>query len=139
MANGQTLTNDDRWDWLILLREKALTILNFSRTNGVIITFSALKRKYRDVMRVATYYHPQILVHFVFLRASEDLLTGRVRARKGHFMKDDMVRSQLQSLEIPQSDESDVLSVDASGTLKEVQQLAVHVVNSLTATDTGKE
>ena len=137
MANGQPLTDADRWDWLILLREEALTTLNSSGSTGVIVTCSALKRKYRDVIRMATYLHPDILVHFVFLSASETLLLDRVRARKGHYMKDYMVRSQFQSLETPLSDESDVLSIDASGTSKEVQQLALVVVNKVMAADTG--
>ena len=137
MAKGQPLTDADRWDWLILLREEVLTNLKLSGSNGVIVTCSALKRKYRDVLWMATYLHPDILVHFVFLSASETLLLGRVRARKGHYMKDYMVRSQLQSLETPQSDESDVLTIDASDTLIEIQQLLLVVVNKIMATDIG--
>ena len=124
-------------DWLILLCEEVLTNLKLSGSNGVIVTCSALKRKYRDVLRMATYLHPDILVHFVFLSASETLLLGRVRARKGHYMKDYMVRSQLQSLETPPSDESDVLTIDASGTLIEIQQLLLVVVNKIMAADIG--
>ena len=137
MAKCQPLTDADRWDWLILLREEVLTTLKSTGTNGVIVTCSALKRKYRDVLRVATYLHPDILVHFVFLSASETLLLGRVRARRGHYMKDYMVQSQLQSLEAPPSDESDVLTIDASGTWIEMQQLVFVVINKLMAADTG--
>ena len=43
-------------------------------------------------------------------------------------MKDYMVRSQFESLETPQQDEVDVLSVDASGESREVQELALAVV-----------
>ena len=52
-------------------------------------------------------------------------------------MKDYMVQSQLQSLEAPPSDESDVLTIDASGTWIEMQQLVFVVVNKLMAADTG--
>lgn len=128
MANGHPLTDADRWDWLILLREQALQTLASSAAPGVIVTCSALKRKYRDVMRIAAYHHPNVLVHFVFLNATEALLIDRVRGRQGHYMKDSMVRSQFQSLEVPQADERDVLSVDVSGTSVEVQRLAVGVV-----------
>lgn len=55
----------------------------------------------------------------------------RVRARKGHYMKDYMVRSQFQSLETPMQDERDVLSVDAGGTSVEVQELALVVVRQV--------
>jgi gluconokinase len=128
MANGQPLTDADRWDWLILLRDSALKTLTSNASSGVIVTCSALKRKYRDVIRIASYHDSSIKVHFVFLSASETLLMDRVRARKDHYMKDYMVRSQFESLETPMKDEVDVLSVDASGTSSEVQQLALGVV-----------
>ncbi|KAK3056269.1 hypothetical protein LTR09_002776 [Extremus antarcticus] len=134
MAAGQPLTDADRWDWLILLREQSLATLappgasSPGGPSGVIVTCSALKRKYRDVIRIAAYHDPSIRVHFVFLSASETLLMDRVRARKNHYMKDYMVHSQFESLETPMADEGDVLSVDASGTSGEVQRLALKVV-----------
>ena len=137
MANGQPLTDADRWDWLILLREQAISALRQTPSTGVIVTCSALKRKYRDVIRIAAYHYPSIQVHFVFLSAAEALLMDRVRARKNHYMKDYMVQSQIQSLETPQTDETDVLSVDASGTSVEVQQLALGVVDKVLQNDAG--
>jgi len=138
MANGQPLTDADRWDWLILLREEAVSALRSSNSKGVVVTCSALKRKYRDVIRIATYHDPTIRVRFVFLSAAEAVLMDRVRARKNHYMKDYMVKSQFESLETPQQDEADVLSVDASGLSTEVQQLAVGVVNKVLNADIGK-
>ncbi|KAK4957729.1 hypothetical protein LTR10_005698 [Elasticomyces elasticus] len=115
--------------------------------NGVILTCSALKRKYRDVLRVAAYHNPNISIHFVFLSASESVLMDRVRARQNHYMKDYMVHSQFQSLEAPQRDEldevgvvrgeggegrrGDVLSVDAGGEAKEVQRWALGAVKGV--------
>ena len=135
MANGHPLTDADRWDWLILLREQSVASLKSSGTSGVIVTCSALKRKYRDVIRIATYHDPSVLVHFVFLNVSEAALMDRVRARKNHYMKDYMVQSQLESLETPTDAEVDVLSVDASGTSMEVQQLALGVVSKVLEKD----
>ncbi|RMX85158.1 hypothetical protein D0868_15369 [Hortaea werneckii] len=138
MREGTPLTDADRWDWLILLREEALKTLGASSDlEGVVVTCSALKRKYRDVFRLATYHNPDVLVHFVFLNASESLLMDRVRARQNHYMKDYMVRSQFESLEAPQKDETDVLSVEASGTSVEVQELALAVVNKVVESDAG--
>ncbi|OTA37295.1 hypothetical protein BTJ68_02701 [Hortaea werneckii EXF-2000] len=138
MREGTPLTDADRWDWLILLREEALKTLAASPDlEGVVVTCSALKRKYRDVFRLATYHNPDVLVHFVFLNASESLLMDRVRARQNHYMKDYMVRSQFESLEAPQKDETDVLSVEASGTSVEVQELALAVVNKVVDSDAG--
>ena len=138
MADGQPLTDTDRWDWLILLREQAISSLKKSGSTGVIVTCSALKRKYRDVIRIASYHDPSVQVHCVFLSASEALLMDRVRARKNHYMKDYMVHSQFESLETPTADEVDVLSVDASGTSTEVQQLALGVVNKVLSNDASK-
>ncbi|KAK5718329.1 hypothetical protein LTR17_015683 [Elasticomyces elasticus] len=167
MSQGQPLTDADRWDWLILCREQCLSTLHSptppppsstattttetpsrrsSQTTpeGVILTCSALKRKYRDVLRVAAYHNPNISIHFVFLSASEAVLMDRVRARQNHYMKDYMVHSQFQSLEAPQGDEldegasetviagsgrrGDVLCVDAGGEAKEVQRWALNAV-----------
>jgi gluconokinase len=136
MARGEPLTDADRWDWLILLRDEAIaTLLNQPTTttipSGVILTCSALKRKYRDIIRIASLQHPSIRVHFVFLKASEALLMDRVRARKNHYMKDYMVRSQFESLEAPAADEGDVLGVEAGGSSEEVKELAVGVVEGV--------
>ncbi|KAK4902055.1 hypothetical protein LTR27_000957 [Elasticomyces elasticus] len=169
MSQGQPLTDADRWDWLILCREQCLSTLHSptpspttstststttetpsSRRSsqptpeGVILTCSALKRKYRDVLRVAAYHNPSISIHFVFLSASESVLMDRVRARQNHYMKDYMVHSQFQSLEAPQGDEldeggsetqiagsgkrGDVLCVDAGGQAEEVRRWALGAV-----------
>ena len=139
MADGQPLTDADRWDWLIALREAAISTLKKTpSSSGVIVTCSALKRKYRDVIRIASYHDALVRVHFVFLSASESLLMDRVRARKNHYMKDYMVRSQFESLETPQEDEGDVLSVDASGDSRRVQELALAVVKQALERDAGK-
>ena len=139
MADGQPLTDADRWDWLISLREAAIsTLKKDSSSSGVIVTCSALKRKYRDVIRIASYHGTRVRVHFVFLSASESLLMDRVRARKNHYMKDYMVHSQFESLETPQEDEVDILSVDAGGDSREVQELALVAVKKALERDAGK-
>lgn len=146
MAQGQPLTDADRWDWLVTLREESVKTLRASSSSssssssaaaadGVIVTCSALKRKYRDVIRIAAYHHPEIRVHFVFLKATEDLLMERVRARQNHYMKDYMVHSQFESLETPTQDETDVLAVDASGTSTQVQELALRIVKQEMASE----
>ncbi|KAK3628631.1 hypothetical protein LTR56_002019 [Elasticomyces elasticus] len=176
MSQGQPLTDADRWDWLILCREQCLSTLHSptpaptasttstttsttstttpssrrpsqAPPSGVILTCSALKRKYRDVLRVAAYHNPSVSIHFVFLSASEAVLMDRVRARQNHYMKDYMVHSQFQSLEAPQGDEldeggvvrgeggegrrGDVLSVDAGGQAEEVRRWALGAVKGV--------
>ena len=126
MAANIPLTDSDRWDWLILLREEAVKELGESN-NGVVVTCSALKHKYRDVIRVAAYDHPTVQIHFIYLRADESVLLQRVGARQGHYMKNTMVHSQFESLEEPDA-EWDVLSVDVRASPAEVQRTALAVV-----------
>ena len=124
MSNGIPLTDADRWDWLTALREESLRKLANS-PNGVVLTCSALKRKYRDVIRVAPYYDHDLLLHFIFLHAPEEVIIERVRARKNHYMGSSMVQSQFDILEPPAADESDVIAVDSTKPLDDVRDDAL--------------
>lgn len=131
MANGIPLTDADRWDWLTALRDESIRRID-AGADGVILTCSALKRKYRDVIRVAPYYNPNLLIHFIYLDATEDLLLQRVGARKGHYMGANMVHSQMDTLERPSADERDVSKVDVSKTMDEVKEDALnHVIKAM--------
>ena len=122
MSHGIALTDQDRWDWLISLRRAAMSAIEASSSPaGVVVTCSALKQRYRDVIRIAHYNHPDILVHFVYLHAPENVLLQRVGARQGHYMGANMVHSQLETLEEPTKEETDVISVDVSGAKSEVE------------------
>ncbi|KAI9679037.1 MAG: hypothetical protein M1829_001707 [Trizodia sp. TS-e1964] len=123
MARGIPLTDEDRWDWLRALRQKALEQLD-AGAPGVLLTCSALKQKYRDVLRSAHAFH-HLAIRFLFLSASEDTLLQRVKTRTGHFMKEEMVRSQLQALEPPRADETDMFAVDVNAAPGQVQQDAL--------------
>lgn len=143
MSQNKPLTDVDRWDWLIALREAAAARLSPSSSSatkphdGVVVTCSALKRKYRDVIRIAAYNNHSVLVHFIYLRADEAVLTARVLGRKGHFMKSSMVQSQLEMLEEPDMEEQrrDVLEVDCGPSLTEVQKMVVRTVREALAND----
>ncbi|KAI2638163.1 thermoresistant gluconokinase [Xylaria nigripes] len=119
MSKGVPLTDADRWDWLTLLREESVDRLK-SGDAGVVVTCSALKRKYRDVIRVAPYFHHGILLHFIYLHAPEAVLLERVGLRQGHYMGANMVRSQFEILEPPAAEETDVISIDVSGPISRV-------------------
>ncbi|KAM0522284.1 hypothetical protein ACHAPE_001872 [Trichoderma viride] len=124
MSNGVPLTDSDRWDWLTSLRDESMRLINEGQT-GVVLTCSALKRKYRDVIRVAAYYDHHLLIHFIYLDASEELLLQRVAQRQGHYMGANMVHSQFEVLERPTKNETDVITVDVSRTLGEVKEDAL--------------
>jgi gluconokinase len=140
MAAGHPLDDADRWDWLILLRDQALQHLK-DGAKGVVVTCSALKKKYRDVIRTAKLYDedPNAAVHFVYLRATKEILLARVGARQGHYMKETMVLSQLAVLEEPDEDEvkrlKDVEVIDVERELDEVQNLAAMAVDRILSLD----
>ncbi|RMZ80457.1 hypothetical protein DV737_g2970, partial [Chaetothyriales sp. CBS 132003] len=127
MGAGIPLDDQDRWDWLIALRNEALKQLHSS--NSVVVTCSALKRKYRDVIRIANYDHPSVQVHFIYLKVDEATLQSRVAARVGHYMKENMVHSQLDELEEPDN-ESDVLIVDVTRDKESVKATALSLVKT---------
>ncbi|KAN0061370.1 hypothetical protein ACQY0O_006217 [Thecaphora frezii] len=84
---------------------------------GCIIACSALKRSYRQLLRgnIATlaeydaaYPHhaerttpPDLDVYHVYMDISPDTLWKRMQARQNHFMKFDMLKSQLETLQVP--------------------------------------
>ncbi len=98
MAAGIPLTDADRLPWLELVaawigeRER-------ERSNAI-VTCSALRRTYRDVLRRG---HPS--VWFVHLTAPREVLDERITGRQGHFMPPSMLDSQLETLEPLAADE----------------------------------
>jgi gluconokinase len=96
MAAGTPLTDEDRWPWL----EKVADWIVDHTTAGLpgIITCSALKRVYRDLMR-----GPHVV--FVHLAGSRETIDSRLSARMNHFMPTTLLDSQMATLERPGEDE----------------------------------
>lgn len=140
MKNNIPLQDADRWGWLEILRDEALKHLR-DGAKGVIVTCSALKKKYRDVIRTATLYadDPDTAVTFVYLKASMDTLKARVSSRKDHYMKDSMVESQFKSLEEPDDAEiervKDIRIVSVEGSPDEVKVLVSRTVDQVLLSD----
>jgi len=101
MSAGQPLNDDDRAPWLQAISDHVSDCL--ARDVGAVVTCSALKKAYREVIVV----DPE-RVKFVHLDGSRELLWERISGREGHFMKPAMLDSQLATLEIPE----DALTVD---------------------------
>jgi gluconokinase len=100
MSRGIPLTDDDRLGWL---RSLAARIREAKNTGtGLVMTCSALKRSYRDILR-AEAGAPEL--QFVFLRGPRGLIAERLTDRRGHFMPPSLLDSQLATLEDPTPDE----------------------------------
>lgn len=117
MSAGIPLTDSDRQGWLERLAQEALDQLHVSER--VVVTCSALKRRYRDILRSAV-----LDLGFVFLELTPKQAADRVAHRHGHFMPASLIDSQFRDLE-PPHDESSVLAVAAT---KPIEAIADEVV-----------
>ena len=124
MGQGQPLNDEDRAPWLERIRDAAFSLEQKSEVG--IIVCSALKKKYRDLIREGN-----DSVNFLFLHGSFELVLQRMKQRKGHYMKAEMLKSQFETLEIPQADEPDVIQIDIDGTFDEVVERCVNALKPL--------
>ena len=111
MRSGQALTDNERWPWLERLRDQIERSLAAGK--NVVLACSALKRKYRDVLRVNSD------VTFVFLRGDHALIAEQLRHRRRHFMNPDLLQTQFADLEEPKPEE-DVVTIDLGRTPQEI-------------------
>lgn len=100
MAAGIPLTDADRAGWLRALAER-LTAARVAGA-GLVMSCSALKRAYRDVLRAGA--RPDE-VRFVFLEGNRALIGERLAERRGHYMPAALLDSQFATLERPSPDE----------------------------------
>jgi gluconokinase len=98
MRSGHPLTDADRWPWLKRLHQQIERSL--AAEENTVLACSALKRKYRDCLRVNSD------VRFVFLRGDYALIEKQLRHRRGHFMNPALLQSQFADLEEPEPDEA---------------------------------
>ncbi len=95
IRHGVPLDDGDRSPWLGRLRT---VIANWSsQGRSGVLACSALKRSYRDELRIG----PE--VQFVYLHGSAELIEQRLRARQGHFAGDQILASQFADLEEPET------------------------------------
>ncbi|MGI8760460.1 MAG: gluconokinase [Jatrophihabitantaceae bacterium] len=121
MASGRPLDDADRWPWLDKIAAWIGEHVRAGRPG--IITCSALKRSYRDVLRGDG-------VVFVELVGTHDQIAARLVARHGHFMPAGMLDSQIERLEEPTAEEAAIrIDVTASP-----QEEAEQIINRLDLT-----
>ena len=120
MSQGIPLTDCDRLPWLQSIRELMVELQ--SKDTSAIVTCSALKQSYREVLRPRS-NEP---IQFVYLKCDAAALRDRLEQRSGHFMKVDMLTSQLAVLEEPE--DGIVIKVGKSQT---AEQIAGDIIASL--------
>jgi gluconokinase len=108
MSAGIPLDDADRWPWLQRIAE----VIGEHEAAGCsfLVTCSALKRSYRDLLRNG---HPS--VWFAHVQVSEEVLRDRLHQRQGHYMPPSLLGSQLATLQPLADDEPGaVIPGDAS-------------------------
>jgi gluconokinase len=108
MRRGIPLTDADRWPWLRAIREAIVDWI--TEGNNVVLSCSALKRSYREELRVG----PE--VRFVYLKGSRELILERLRQRHGHFATEQILDGQFRDLEEPE----DAITVEVSKSPEEI-------------------
>lgn len=102
MSAGTPLTDDDRWPWLQAIRDWLTEQTRAGRS--AIVTCSALKVAYRDVLREA-----EGRVRFVHLDGTIEQIGERMSGRQGHFMPPSLLPSQFETLQRLGEDEDGVV------------------------------
>jgi carbohydrate kinase (thermoresistant glucokinase family) len=93
LRRGIPLTDADRAPWLAAIHARMSAASGAGR--GLVVACSALKKSYRATLAEG------VPVRWVYLKGSAELLEGRVRGRQGHFVKAELLASQLKDLEEP--------------------------------------
>jgi len=114
MSDGKPLNDGDRKEWLDAL--ESLIRSRLSEGKGGILACSALKKAYRDQLRV----DPE-QVKFIYLKGDYDLIFTRMQARKDHYMSAEMLTSQFGDLEPPKDAFTVEVEKPADQIVKEIE------------------
>lgn len=152
MSSGQPLNDADREPWLELIRRTAIRKIEEQqqlqmeegRVKGVVISCSALKKYYRNILRGKQKKHSTTIpfhstdiegadlcsdidillpTYFVFIDGTRELLMERMENRPGHFMKASMLDSQLNTLERPVGEEGVIVVSQHDSTEEQVRKV----------------
>lgn len=112
MENGIPLSDLDRIPWLDSLHDLIESCLRQDRPG--ILACSALRESYRQKLLEGNEG-----VDVIYLRGSYDLIWSRMSARKNHYMKAEMLKSQFDALDEP----TNALTVDISLSVDEITKV----------------
>lgn len=101
MSAGIPLDDADRAGWLRALADEIGNARD--RGEGLVVSCSALKRRYRDLLRQAD---PGL--RFAHLQGPRELIADRLGRRTDHYMPPALLDSQLRDLEALQDDEGGI-------------------------------
>lgn len=123
MSAGTPLTDDDRTPWLVRVAETLRAV-----EAPALIGCSALKRRYRDLIRSVV----DDTVIFLHLTGARDVIAAHMAERRGHFMPLGLLDSQFATLEPLQPDEAG-FAVDIAQPFEAVVAEAVRKLGGISA------
>lgn len=123
MRKGISLEDSDRLPWLSDITHHITT--NLLENKFVVLACSALKKMYRDILR--SHFRQTT---FILLDCSNriSVIRNRLIIRKGHFVNELLLESQLKTLEIPEIQESDAIILDTTADIKQNQQIIMELL-----------
>jgi gluconokinase len=120
MSSRKPLEDEDRRQWLASIEADIQWSLD--RNREVVITCSALKAKYRKQLTSLG------RVQLIWLDVPTSLLEERLKQRQNHYMKDEMLLSQIAAFETIKPEEN-IITIDGSGQIDDViKELTVKVI-----------
>jgi gluconokinase len=105
------LEDKDRLSWLSAIKDDIQRAIDHSRET--VITCSALKKQYRQQLTSLG------RVQLIWLDVNVPTLEERLQARKKHYMKPEMLLSQIIAFEAI-TEEENVITIDANGSIDSV-------------------
>ncbi|ACB51335.1 carbohydrate kinase, thermoresistant glucokinase [Crocosphaera subtropica ATCC 51142] len=115
MSQGIPLNDSDRLPWLLAI--KSVINENQKEDKNAVITCSALKQAYRDLLEQNT-----TDIIWIYLKGSYETFLKRLQHRSEHFMKENMLMSQFQILEEPEN----AMTIDVNLSVEEIVQTIIN-------------
>nr|CAG8577649.1 8353_t:CDS:2 [Entrophospora candida] len=141
MSSNVPLTDSDRQPWLQSIKNAIIRKLfvnndDCSGIRGVVVTCSALKYKYREFLRNFDLNNDNdnVEVWFIYLKTSKNVLEQRLSMRdenkkeeEKHFMKIQMLESQLSTLEEPTEEPRTIIINSDNSMDKVVEETSISI------------
>ncbi|MGB3532764.1 MAG: gluconokinase [Microcoleaceae cyanobacterium] len=119
MRQNIPLNDRDRQPWLQALNNAIQKWINLDK--NVILACSALKTEYRKQLLVDADN-----IRLIYLQGSFELIENRLKQRSDHYMKADLLQSQFEALEEPQTG----IKIDIAQPIEEIIQKIITELES---------
>lgn len=123
MRQGKALQDQDRWPWFDAIIAEANRQIALGKR--VLIGCSALKKSYREYLSTKLSLAPEL----IYLQGDFEMIYQRVNKRSDHFMPSDLLESQFQALEEPDSDLETCLKISIEESVEEIVNRAMRWLN----------